>query len=616
MRIKLFIASFFICLFAISQAQIVLTQEETNKRVDAKEALYFSSSQNILFEDVLLDEYQRQFIVGSGKSLVAQDPKLEYWVKIPFKIESNAHWLFQTFTVHADSMDIYIPTSQGYNKRSLGTVGSHIERQVQIPELIFELENLRGNQAIYLRVKSKVPVTVESLFRTEGYFIHYSSRENIFRGLFYGLISAIGLLALFLYLFSREKLYLFYSLYIFSTVLYNLVQSSVGHFFFWPEAYQFNYVLLRYTALPFLILCSIYYTGKYIELNAVLQKYQNRTLAFLFAMVGVEFTNTLPAYLPLAVGAITCYGMLFYFIKKTKRYQQGFDRYFVVGFVLMVVAVALVFLRLFRIIESNIYSYYAFHAGLMLEATLFTISLAGRYNKINKERSLALQEELVLSQKNESLQADLITQLEENKQLQTKVQRELEGEVKKRTLELKEKNVRLEEFNQNLETLVGDLQKMNIHLDKSNWQLKRASKSTTKERFLNKQLNWEEFQEAFPDDISCKHYLSNIKWENEFVCVKCGGTKYYDGKQKLSRKCSSCAYEESTTANTIFKGIKCDLNKAFYIAHCSFNQSKITSKDLASLLDLKEETCRRFHKKVKVLLDENPDKKGESIFLV
>jgi len=274
-----------------------------------------------------------------------------------------------------------------------------------------------------------------------------------------------------------------------------------------------------------------------------------------------------------------------------------------------------VFLRLFGVIASNIYTYYAFHIGLMLEATLFTISLARRYNQVQKERTQAIEEELKLSQTNETLQTDLIEQLEENKQLQTKVQRELEAEVKKRTLELDDKNAELEAFNQKLEELVENLQGMNIHLDKSNWQLKRASKTVTKDRFLNKQLDWATFKEAFPDDLACKRYLVDLKWGDAYECTKCGGQKYYDGKQKFSRKCSSCAYEESPTANTIFKGIKFDLNKAFYMAHCAINGTKIIVKELAQSLELNEETCRRFYKKLKDHFSQVSTKSEKDLFL-
>ena len=38
-----------------------------------------------------------------------------------------------------------------------------------------------------------------------------------------------------------------------------------------------------------------------------------------------------------------------------------------------------------------------------------------------------------------------------------------------------------------------------------------------------------EFQDRFPDDNSCKEYLSVLKWGKGYVCSKCGHTRYCSG---------------------------------------------------------------------------------------
>ncbi len=39
-----------------------------------------------------------------------------------------------------------------------------------------------------------------------------------------------------------------------------------------------------------------------------------------------------------------------------------------------------------------------------------------------------------------------------------------------------------------------------------------------------------QFAERFKSDENCKMYSSEIKWENSFVCRKCGQTKYQERK--------------------------------------------------------------------------------------
>ncbi len=579
----------FLSSFLGINAQIVLNDGDLNRRVES--AYYLESGKGVSINTILTEAYQIKFKKNKSKSIMVEKPDMEYWIKIPYEIESDAHWLFQTFTVHADSIDIYIPGRKGYRKNSLGTFGDERTREIKVPEIIFELERLSGQQNIYLRVKSKNPVKIECLFRTEAYFINFSSRENLFRGLFHGLVSGIGLLAFFLFLYSRRSIYLIYAVYIFSVLFYSLVQSGIGDFFIWHNYSTFNFVMLRYLGLPLVVILSFFYSLIYLLEDKISKKLMvGVPLAMVFFVV-VESLNFFPAYTSMAVGVSLVYGVLIYFIVKMKKWSHTFDRYFVFGFSFMVLGVLFVFLRITGIVESNIYTYYIFHIGLMAEVTLFSIALAGKHNQVNVEREDLLIDNLTASQQNEVLQKDLIGQLEENQGLQTKVQRELEEKVSERTEEL-------EALNSNLERLVTDLESMNIHLDKDNWKLKKENKESLTGRFKNTTLNIEEFQKIFPDEFSCKKFLGQLKWSGGFSCVKCDSEKYYDGTQKLARKCSSCAHEESVTAGTIFKGLKFSLQKSFYIAHLVMTHEKITIKELTIQLELNEETCRRFRKKV------------------
>jgi len=66
-----------------------------------------------------------------------------------------------------------------------------------------------------------------------------------------------------------------------------------------------------------------------------------------------------------------------------------------------------------------------------------------------------------------------------------------------------------------------------------------------------------------------------------------------------SRQCTSCRYDESPTANTLFHKIKFDILKAFYIVYfVSTNKKGITSTELARKLGLRQKTCWAFKRKV------------------
>jgi transposase-like protein len=114
-----------------------------------------------------------------------------------------------------------------------------------------------------------------------------------------------------------------------------------------------------------------------------------------------------------------------------------------------------------------------------------------------------------------------------------------------------------------------------------------------------KSLSLFEFRERYPDSDSCLSHLADLKWADGFKCLKCGHTKHCTGGMPYSRQCTSCRYDESPTANTLFHKIKFDPLKAFYIVYfVSTNKKGITSTELARKLGLRQKTCWAFKRKV------------------
>lgn len=115
-----------------------------------------------------------------------------------------------------------------------------------------------------------------------------------------------------------------------------------------------------------------------------------------------------------------------------------------------------------------------------------------------------------------------------------------------------------------------------------------------------KSLSIFEFQKMFPDDRSCMKYLSGIKWQNGFVCKKCGHTHYCKGNKEFDRQCTKCSHIESPTAGTLFHKVKFPIVKAFWIVYyMSTSKKGISSTELSRKLQLRQKTAWLFQRKVK-----------------
>jgi len=108
-----------------------------------------------------------------------------------------------------------------------------------------------------------------------------------------------------------------------------------------------------------------------------------------------------------------------------------------------------------------------------------------------------------------------------------------------------------------------------------------------------------EFQQQFPDDQACYHYLAGRKWPNGFICEKCGHTHHCKGKLEQTRQCTKCGYQSTPTSNTLFHKVKFPILKAFYIVYfISTNKQGISSTELSRKLGLRQKTCWSFKQKV------------------
>lgn len=118
-----------------------------------------------------------------------------------------------------------------------------------------------------------------------------------------------------------------------------------------------------------------------------------------------------------------------------------------------------------------------------------------------------------------------------------------------------------------------------------------------RDRFIG--LNSIKFTLRFYQDEACYKYLADIKWENGYLCKKCGSTAFYQGVKPHSRRCLKCKYDESPTSRTMFDKCKIPLHIAFHIAFRLCTKKKgMSSLELSSEFEQRLMTCWEFKWKV------------------
>ncbi len=88
---------------------------------------------------------------------------------------------------------------------------------------------------------------------------------------------------------------------------------------------------------------------------------------------------------------------------------------------------------------------------------------------------------------------------------------------------------------------------------------------------------WSQFLKWYPDDAACARYLERLRWPGGFACPRCGvlGEPYRSTRGRLM--CSSCDYQASVTAGTIFDKTRTPLTVWFAAAWYVISQKHGTS---------------------------------------
>ena len=211
-----------------------------------------------------------------------------------------------------------------------------------------------------------------------------------------------------------------------------------------------------------------------------------------------------------------------------------------------------------------------------LEIFLFIIGIGYRFEYLKKEKNKA---DLIL-----------ISTLKESEKLKIEINKELALKVHERTAEI---------------------QKMYQILKKNNIKLEEEMKDLTVSKVLNKTSNYEEFSKIFPEDETCYQFLSDLKWPENTIykCQRCKNKVYVISKNN-SRRCVKCSFNESTTAFTLFHNVKFPIQKAFYITYLTSTGSKEnTIEESAKMLELRIATYWSFKQKVLTLMEKTKNLK-------
>lgn len=551
-----------------------------------------------------------------------------YWLQFSLNATSTEtkKWVFEVLDSHQELVEVYM-----YRKNSLvyhAKTGQLVNDKSRIyihKNHVLDLP-IQANDSLqfFIRFKSNLVGSMLFKIRTNANFSSYAFKEYYYLGLYYGILFLICLINIVLFILLKQRIYLFYLVYVLAWVLLSMIDDGIGKHLIWGN---YNWVdhIGYYFAKPILISSYVWYSLNFFRGKQINRKYKRTIIASALFYIVLQICESVFNYSSPITTWVMFIPLIVILQVAFNSYNKGFSpaRFFILGNVFILMGFLIRFLQDLSIIRfvsydslAAIMAVYSRNIGVVFEVVTLTLALGDRFRFVKQQNDK--HQEVLMKEyaEKEILQEEVINHLKENEALKDKVNKELETKVKERTVELQLKSDELEELNIKLNEQAKAINEMNRLLDLDNYKLKNQVKEVSSNRALFKDVSFDEFKALYPDKLSVLRYLNDHKWQEGYVCRKCGNTKFCDGNTRYSRRCTKCRYDESITAFTIFHKCKFPLEQAFYIVSKTIRLGNdLNTQTVSEELELRKNTVWNYKSKVLATIEANKKSRNAENFI-
>ncbi len=349
-----------------------------------------------------------------------------------------------------DSIELHVPyrgtVGIEYRMQQAGDLRPWDTREVKHRNHVFRIPTTGlADAPTYLRVQTRSVLTVPAfLWRPEA-LIASDRNAQLLYGMFYGLVIALFLYNLMLFLALRDRIYMWYVLYVASFGIGLAAFDGLAFQYLWPESVWWaNHALGA--ALCATLFFGTQFARSFLDIPSR-TVFANRFMLAVLVLsgAGVFFaaTGLLVPYgtIMRTLSAVACAtaGMVLYVAVRALLDGYRPARFFLLAWSALLVFIALGALRNFAIVPTHFLTVNGLHIGLALDVVLLSFALADRISSDKREKEAAQGD--ALASRTALLEA---TQTNE---------RELERRIAARTAELNRANEQLRDQEQHLRHL-------------------------------------------------------------------------------------------------------------------------------------------------------------------
>ncbi|MBP7735698.1 MAG: PAS domain S-box protein [Spirochaetes bacterium] len=322
--------------------------------------------------------------------------KAVIWLRVIVenKTDHVVPWLLDFGYPLIDDICFYQPYKKDHASHCTGDRKPYSTRPINHRSFVFPVASPAGESTCYVRLASGGSMIISLTAWRESSFMKRALHESIFIWMFYGIMIALIIYNLFIFLSIRELNYLYLSLFAVSNTLHTLSFNGVGFQYLWPNLPEWgNMANLVFN--NFVCVFSLLFTRSFLETRLHMPRFDRlMLLAFLSIMATflfmpfIEYRTAAPV-VTFNTGVL----LVLYLVSGAYLLAKGSRpaRFYMTAWLCMLLGAFVRVLNSFGVIPESFLVTWGTDIGAALLVTLLSLGIADKINVFRREREQALE---------------------------------------------------------------------------------------------------------------------------------------------------------------------------------------------------------------------------------
>ncbi|NJJ38600.1 diguanylate cyclase [Paenibacillus apii] len=375
----------------------------TNTDLQDELKIWEDNDGQLTIKDVASPAMDSLFIPYKTSGLSGSIKGSTYWVKLDlFNASSRTReLLLELSKPHLSRVTLYQFDYERHFLRQTRTGRSlpFNERTFNHRNFIFNLSfPPESGQRLYFQIQTDSYLQLPmKLWETQS-FIEREQRSGLLFGMYYGIMFAMALYNSFLFVSIRDRVYLYYVLFIVSFAVMQAVWDGFAYQYLWPE-----HPAWELKSNPVLIVLTCLFTCAFSRTFLSVPKYSPRVNKLMCAFIaGLVLTLPGMIFMPpglctkLAVYLASASILVCLSAVAAVRFRMRSVFFYIASWLVLFAGSTLNILAAYKLLPLNFLSLYSVRFGSVAETLLLSVALADRFNLIKQEKLLEEKQGILL----------------------------------------------------------------------------------------------------------------------------------------------------------------------------------------------------------------------------